>query len=187
MLIDDFVPEFDFNEIHQTVVPAPPDAVRRAVQEWRPIESLLWRWLVRMRGLGSPNGTLRQWGEDNGFLRLAETEHEVVYGQAGRFWAPNERTAMVSPRTVEEFRGLTDARHAVAAMNFTVEALRPARTRLYTETRLRCLGASSRRWFRLYWLVIRPFSGLLRRAMLRGIKADAIRQAHRAALESATS
>ena len=108
MLLDDFLPEFDFHERHETLIPAPPEAVRRAVQEWRPAESFLWRWLVRLRGLGSPKSTLREWGESNGFLCLAETEHEVVYGQAGRFWSPNERAALVSPRTIEEFHGLTD-------------------------------------------------------------------------------
>ena len=175
MLLDDFLPEFDFHERHETLIPAPPEAVRRAVQEWRPAESFLWRWLVRLRGLGSPKSTLREWGESNGFLCLAETEHEVVYGQAGRFWSPNERAALVSPRTIEEFHGLTDPGVAVAAMNFVVESRASGRgTRLFTETRVRCLGASSRRWFRLYWLVIRPFSGLLRRAMLRGIRARAI-------------
>jgi len=182
MLLDDFLPEFDFHERHETLIPAPPEAVRRAVQEWRPAESFLWRWLVRLRGLGSPKGTLREWGESNGFLCLAETAHEVVYGQAGRFWSPNERAALVSPRTIEEFRGLSDPRFAVAAMNIAVEALAPARTRLFTETRVRCLGASSRRRFRLYWLVIRPFSGLLRRAMLRGIKTAALRDARHARL-----
>ncbi|KKM03177.1 hypothetical protein LCGC14_1777070, partial [marine sediment metagenome] len=47
-------------------------------------------------------------------------------------------------------------------------------TRLYTETRIRALGPRARLWFRLYWLITRPFSGLLRRAMLSGIKARAI-------------
>jgi len=183
MLLDDFLPEFDFHERHETLIPAPPEAVRRAVQEWRPAESFLWRWLVRLRGLGSPKSTLREWGESNGFLCLAETEHEVVYGQAGRFWSPNERAALVSPRTIEEFHGLTDPGVAVAAMNFVVESRASGRgTRLFTETLVRCLGASSRRWFRLYWLVIRPFSGLLRRAMLRGIKAAAVRDAQHARL-----
>jgi hypothetical protein len=177
MLLDDFVPEYDFHERHQTFMPAPKDAVRAAADDWRPDSSLLWRWLVRIRGLGSLEGTLREWGESNGFLRLAENEDEVVYGQAGRFWSPNERAALVSPSTVEEFRRLTDPRYAVAAMNFLVETDSSGRgTRLLTETRVRCLGASSRRWFRLYWLIIRPFSGLLRRAMLRGIKAEAVRQ-----------
>jgi hypothetical protein len=173
MLIDDFLPEYDFQERHQTLVPAPKDVVRRAVAEWRPSESLLWRWLLRLRGLGSPNGTLREWAEGNGFLCLAETEDEVVYGQAGRFWAPNERAALVSPRTVEEFRNVSDPRYAIAAMNILVAPHASGSTRLYTETRVRCLGASSRRWFRLYWLIIRPFSGLLRRALMAGIKAKA--------------
>jgi len=183
MLLDDFLPEDDLCERHETFIQAPPDAVRRAVQEWRPAESFLWRWLVRLRGLGSPKGTLREWGESNGFLCLAETDEEVVYGQAGRFWSPHERAALVSPHTVEEFRGLTDPGVAVAAMNFVVEPCASGRgTRLVTETRVRCLGVSSRRWFRLYWLVIRPFSGLLRRAMLRGIKAAAARDARRGQL-----
>ena len=174
MLIDDFLPEFDFHERHETIVPAPPEAVRRALDEWRPSQSFLWRWLVRLRGLGSPNGTLREWGEGNGFLCLADTSDEVVYGQAGRFWSPNERAAMVSPRTVEEFRRLSDPGFAVAAMNILIEPQASGSTRLFTETRIRCLGSSSRRRFRLYWLVIRPFSGILRSAMLGGVRARAI-------------
>jgi len=172
VLIDDFLPEYDFHERHEIFVAAPKESVRRAAEAWRPDSSLLWRWLVRLRGLGSPEGTLREWAEASGFLRLAETDDEVVYGQAGRFWS---RAAMVSPRTIEEFRSITDPRYAVAAMNILGEPDASGRgTRLFTETRVRCLGASSRRWFRLYWLVIRPFSGLLRRAILSGIRARAI-------------
>jgi len=33
--------------------------------------------------------------------------------------------------------------------------------------------AASRRRFRLYWLLIRPFSGLMRRLMLRAIAREA--------------
>jgi hypothetical protein len=178
MLIDDFLPEYDFHERHQTFVPTPKEAVRIAADAWRPDSSFLWRCLFRMRGLGSPKGTLRQGAEASGFLCLADTDDEIVFGQAGRFWAPNERAAMVSPRTAEEFRGLTDPRYAVAAMNILMEQDASGRgTRLHTETRVRCLGVSSRRRFRLYWLVIRPFSGLMRRAMLWGIKGEAVRNA----------
>jgi len=188
MLLDEFLPEYDFCERHETFIEAPPEVVRRAADSWRPESSRLWRWLVRLRGLGSLNGTLREWGEANGFLRLAETDDEVVYGQAGRFWAPNERAALVSPRTVEEFRRLTDPSCAVAAMNILIECDASRRgTHLFTETRVRCLGASSRRWFRLYWLAIRPYSGLLRRSMLRGIKAEAIREAPLGLVESGQS
>ncbi len=185
MLLDDFLAEYDFRERHETFIQAPPEVVRRAADAWRPSSSFLWRWLVRLRGLGSLNGTLREWAEANGFLRLAEADAEVVYGQAGRFWGPNERAALVSPRTVEEFRSLADPRYAVGAMNFVIEPGTSGRgTRLFTETRVRCLGASSRRRFRLYWLAIRPFSGLLRRGMLSGIKAEAVRNARQATLRS---
>jgi len=173
VLIDDFMPEYDFHERHETVVAAPRDAVRAAVEAWRPANSLLWRALLRMRGLGRPAGSLREWAESNGFLRLAETDDEVVYGQAGRFWAVNGRGALVSPKSVEEFRTFADPRYAVAIMNVAGEALGPERTRLYTETRVRALGPVARRRFRLYWLLIRPFSGLLRWSMLRGIAARA--------------
>ncbi len=184
MLLDEFLPQYDFHERHQTFVPAPKEAVRVAADAWRPDSSLFWRLLVRMRGLGRPSGTLREWAEANGFVCLAETENEDVFGQAGRFWSPNERAAMVSPRTVEEFRSLTDPRYAVAAMSIVVERDATGRgTRIYTETRVRCLGASSRRRFRLYWLLIRPFSGLLRHAMLRGIKGEAVRIAQQGPLK----
>ena len=178
MLIDDFLPQYDFHERHDTIVRVPCDAVRHASDAWRPDSSLLWRLLLRLRGLGSPQGTLRDWAEAAGFLCLAETEHEVIYGQAGRFWSPKERAALVSPRTVDEFRTLTDPRYAVAAMSILVTpSASGLSTRLSTETRIRCLGPEARRRFRLYWLLIRPFSGLLRCAMLAGIKAEATKQA----------
>ena len=135
---------------------------------------MLWRLLLRLRGLGRPQGSLRKWAEANGFLRLAETEDEVCYGQIGRFWAVNERAALVSPRTVEEFRRFAHPGYAVAVMNLGIEPVGAGETRLYTETRIRALGPRARFRFRLYWLITRPFSGLLRRAMLSGIKARAI-------------
>ncbi len=174
MLIDEFMSEYDFHSRHQTRIPAPREAVRRAMDEWRPQDSFLWRLLLRLRGLGRPQGSLREWGEVNGFLHLAETEDEVAYGQIGRFWAVDERRALVSPRTVEEFRRFADPGYAVAVISLRTEPLATAETRLYTETRVRALGPGARLRFRLYWLIIRPFSSLLRRAMLGGIKARAI-------------
>ena len=176
-MLDRFLPTYDFSERHSTVVGAPRDAVRRATEEWQPTDSLLWRALLRMRGLGSPKGGLRQWAESMGFLCLADTEDEIVYAQAGRFWSRNERQALASPRTAEELLALDDPGVAVAAMSVRLEALAPDRTRVVTETRIRALGPQARRRFRLYWLLIRPFSGVLRRSMLTGIRrrAEALR------------
>ena len=173
MLLDDFVPQYQFREYHETVVAAPRDVVRRATEVWQPAESPLWRPLLWLRGLGRPQGTVRQWAESMGFLCLADTDDEVIYGQIGRFWSVRERAALASPRSAEEFLAFDDPRYAVAAMSVRVEAIDAGRTRLSTETRVHALGAHARRRFRLYWLLIRPFSGLLRGAMLRGVRKRA--------------
>jgi hypothetical protein len=48
-------------------------------------------------------------------------------------------------------------------------------TRLSTETRIWCLDPASRRSFRRYWFVVRPFSGLIRIALLRAVAREATR------------
>ena len=173
MLLDEFLPEYDFSSRHSCVIHAPQEAVRRATQQWQPRESLLWRGLLLGRGLGHPEGTLRQWAERLGFLCLADTDEEIVYAQAGRFWALRERAALISPRTREELSAIDDPNVAIAAMTLRIEVIAPDETRLATETRVRALGPQSRRAFRVYWLLIEPFSGLLRRSMLAGIKKRA--------------
>jgi hypothetical protein len=40
---------------------------------------------------------------------------------------------------------------------------------------VKCADAKSRRFFGLYWVVIRPWSGLIRRYMLRSIREEAER------------
>jgi hypothetical protein len=48
-----------------------------------------------------------------------------------------------------------------------------------TETRIRYFGDAARRKFRAYWLLVGPFSGLLRRALLAGVKSGTERPAGR--------
>jgi hypothetical protein len=100
----------------------------------------------------------------------------IVPGRALGLEALRDRAATPLDRRAElglVAELLADPRYAVAVMNVAAVALGPERTRLYTETRVRALGPAARRRFRLYWLLIRPFSGLLRRSMLRGIAARA--------------
>jgi hypothetical protein len=159
---------FDFQEVHARDVRAPAESVRAAIDAWRPASSPLWRALLITRGLGTPAGTLREWAASMGFVLLAESERAMVFGQAGTFWSLRERGALVSPKSAEEFRALADPRIAAAAMSIGVVS-RPEGARIVTITRVRALGPAARRRFRVYWMLIRPFSGLLRRSMLRGI------------------
>jgi len=56
------------------------------------------------------------------------------------------------------------------AWGFCVTDLGDGRCRVDTETRVLCCDAKTKRWFNLYWLVIRIPSGIIRLDMLRIIK-----------------
>ena len=62
---------------------------------------------------------------------------------------------------------------AKAVGNFAFLPQEAETVRVTTETRVYCLGDTSRHNFRLYWLLIGPFSGLIRKEWLRLIKQRA--------------
>jgi hypothetical protein len=57
-------------------------------------------------------------------------------------------------------------------MTFTIEE-RPGGSLLGTETRVASTDESARRKFSIYWRAIGPFSGLIRKILLRQIKGAA--------------
>src|SRR5262245_9925033 len=95
------MPAFDRNEVHETVVHAPPARVMRAVRAVRPEEIrffLLLTWLrgFRRRRLRAMGLTERDRGlplldvaKRGGFVELAGSERELVLGVIGRFWRPS--------------------------------------------------------------------------------------------------
>jgi hypothetical protein len=109
-------------------------------------------------------------GPGRGFTVLGERpSEELVLGTVGRFW-----------RTVGELRPVSLASlsepappgTAQAARSFAVSR-RPGSAELRTETRVLCADPVARRRFRAYRLVIRPFSGLIRREMLTAVRSAA--------------
>ena len=111
-----------------------------------------------------------------GFTVLAEEPgKELVLGVAGRFWALDERANLISLPDARGFAAFSRAGHAKAAMSLRFEPLADGRTRLGTETRVKCVDAAAYRRFALYWALIGPFSAWLRRDLLRGIARCALR------------
>jgi hypothetical protein len=92
-----------------------------------------------------------------------------VLGTLGRFWRAGGET---HPIDRERFREPAPPGTAKAAWNFAAER-RPGGTELRTETRVMCADVATRRRFRAYWLLIRPFSGLIRREMLAAVRSVA--------------
>ncbi|MFZ1701272.1 MAG: hypothetical protein WBO10_17845 [Pyrinomonadaceae bacterium] len=169
MLIDEFLPEYDFEERHDISIAAGPSRVFAAIDEVDFGESFIVRWLLRLRGMSSEGvrlGNLRKFK----FEKLAEVVNkEILIGLAGRFWTPWGDLQDVDASNFREFE---TPGYAKATWNFSL-ASDGTNTQLTTETRIKCLDNDSRRSFGLYWTFIQPFSGLIRMEMLRAIKRKA--------------
>ena len=170
-LLDRLIPEFDFRSRHTLTVAAPADAVAAAVSSYRMEDggSPLVRALFRLRGLQPVRGPLRSALTSRGFRILAEEPgREVVFGIAGRFWAVRELRALVVVEDAEAFAAYAEPGAAKAALSLQIEP-GPRGTLLSTETRVKCVDSRGYRRFAPYWALIKPFSGWIRRDILRGI------------------
>lgn len=110
-----------------------------------------------------------------GFALLAEKAgRSVVLGTVGRFWSLRAPRRPLPP---DSFASFEEPGWAKAALSFEVEPEGEDRARVLTETRVRCTDERSRRAFRRYWLLVGPFSALIRRLWLREIRRLAERLA----------
>ncbi len=167
MLIDRLLPHSDYHEYHSTFVRATPDRIYEVIRHGELTTHPIVRMLLRLRGMSSTAFSLDLFLRQ-GFCLLAEDPpREIVLGIEGPFWKP---ACKLTPVDVESFRRPVPPDSARAAWNFAIEP-REDGSLVSTETRVLCAN-----WrFRAYWLVVRPFSGLIRRLMLRAIRKAAER------------
>jgi hypothetical protein len=176
--IDEFLPHYDFSAAHEIRIHAPVSLVYQCLLHCDFNNSRLVRILIslrsgrRTRRKSPPPTDFRRRLEGTGFVILAETlNDEIVIGVAGRFWRPDGGRRMDLPR--RDFVNFCSPGEAKAAWNFKVHADSPESSILSTETRVQCFGQAALFKFRLYWSLVRLFSGLIRKAILRQVKTDA--------------
>lgn len=175
-LLDRIMPRFDVAVRYAIVIAAARARVVATAEAYRLDRSPATRLLFRLRGLGAAPATLRASLAANRLTLLAETPgEEVVIGTFGRFWALAEWANMEAPADARAFAAFARPGWAKAAVNLRFDALGPTTTRVATETRVLCVDDAARRRFALYWGFIRPFSGVIRRILLRGIRDEALR------------
>jgi hypothetical protein len=179
--LDEFLPDYDVNEVHSTRVAASPDAVMAAVRSLTACEVPLLVALMALRGLPArlmgrrrrrPSGTILEGFLRGGFVALAERPHELVVGAIGRFWLASAEVRHVS---ATEFAAFREPGYARAVFNMHAEPAPGGGTLLTTETRIQATDEHARRSFRRYWRVIYPGSAAIRRAWLRAIRRRAER------------
>jgi hypothetical protein len=190
MLLNEFMPESDVRAGYGIRIAASPERVYACLRTANFDHWGLTRALYALRLLPAFGAAPRQmWRRARaelrphrvtlddllagGFTVLGERPgEELVLGTVGRFWRARGELWPVSPA---RFREPAPPGTAKAAWNFAVGRRPDGGTELRTETRVLCADAASRRRFRAYWLVIRPFSGLIRREMLAAVRSAAER------------
>ncbi|MCJ7432934.1 MAG: hypothetical protein MUO77_05545 [Anaerolineales bacterium] len=188
MRLDEFLPDYEFNEIHTVTVDASPECVFTAIKELTAAElSRLVFWMLDLRNLPAklmrkpiimavqPGPFLDQLYK-GGFIPLAEEPgREIVFGAIGQFWRPTfgEEPDIPNPQAFLDF---DDPAFAKVAANLAVSVDYRGRTRCSTETRVHVPEPSTRRKFAFYWRIISMGSAFIRVLWLKAIKRKAERQ-----------
>lgn len=170
--LDDFLPVYEFSERHSLAIDAPAARIDAAFREVSIADIPLARALWWLRRLGRPYGDPAKpfvGGELTGVVLEDVTNEGILLGLTGQFWRllGGERGA-ARPATAEEFLAYDRPDTCKAVIDFRV-----ADRLLSTETRVHVADPASRRKFRRYWRVVRPFSGLIRILLLRAARRRA--------------
>ena len=170
--LDDFLPTYEFSERHSLAIDAPASRIDGAFRTVSIADVTIARMLWRLRRLGRPYGDSTQpfiAGELPGVVLEDVPEEGIVLGLTGQFWRllGGERDP-ATPTTLEEFLAYQRPETCKAVVDFRVGA-----ASLSTETRVHVADEAARRKFRRYWLVVRPFSGLIRVLLLRAARRRA--------------
>ena len=191
-MLEELIPRHEFAEFHAREIAAPPEVVWRALEEVTLGEMPISRRLFAIRSLPSRLGKGAALPSDpdlpllaqmlsSGFVELGkDPPRERLAGiaaEVGRSFG--ELIELAGPA---DFAGLDRPGCMKAAMNFMLEPCDDGATHLSTETRVLTTSRGARRTFRLYWAVVRPWSGAIRREWLRAVARRAERDGHPATL-----
>lgn len=177
VLIDEFLPVYDFTLHNHIEIDAPIEEVYAVVRNLDLRDATLFRFLVWLRGAPARlrgQRILRSTLEDllkHGFTLLGEEPpHELVLGMVGKLWTVSGHLQKLGP---EEFRGFATPGFAKVAWNFSLTPLEGGRSRLATESRAQCLDEASRQKVRRYLSFSLRFSSVIRWSALRACKRQA--------------
>ena len=181
--LDRFIPVYEVVERRHAQIAAPAElalsttcdmdlqqsAIIRAISNRRaltlrskPAKKALSRTLlVQMKALG--------WGV------LADLpDREIVFGVATRPW---ESDVVFRALSSEEFAAFNEPGHVKIVWTLRADPVGPAKSVFHTETRVATTDPTARRKFRRYWAFFSPGIILIRRILLRLLKAEAERRA----------
>ena len=177
-VLDDIMPEYQFFERHSARVHARPEQAMQAVRQstFGDMKSLVTLLKIRGAALRTPSHDTGDFSQDKLVLDAFSasgyvsggSEHEIVMFGVGNVRAIRRPEV----RTLQEFADYREQGAAKMAFDFNVEEAGEGWSTISTETRMVVQDDFSR-GPAVYWRLIVPGSGLLRRQWLDGIKKRA--------------
>lgn len=189
MLIDRYLPHYEFTEVQEIEVDAPTDLTYAAVRETdlrdRVIDALLaarelpHRVTGWMRGEPPPPAPASLTFADvatpeMGWVHLGEEPgSEFVVGSTGQFW---RRDYGWHPVAAEEFAAFAEPGYAKLALSFRVRSAEGGGSILRYEARTTTTDEVARTSFRRYWRLIHPGVAIVMHRALALIRDEAERR-----------
>lgn len=196
MLIDRALSHFDFTRVEHEVVEGDPETTYAAVRrlDFMKVHSPLMDAATWVRGVPDKvaratgrrteppqelpsltfDGMLVGEGALPGWMSLGEDQpREIAFGAIGKFWQLDISWLEPMPATPEEFTAFDDPGWGKIAANLSVRSYGEGRSLLSYEARTAMTDAASRTKFARYWTIVNPFVGVIMRATLHTVKADA--------------
>lgn len=166
-LINRYMPTYQFNEYHEIIGYGSPALYFKAAKQMDMAESFIVKSLFWLRGIPIKDLRLSGFLQNMHFTYLDENlPKEFLIA----FWLRPDVKGPVLIDDKERFIKEIDPWIQKVTWNFRFETVKNEKIRISTETRVFCLNKKTMKVFSVYWFFIRPFSGLIRKRMLRMIK-----------------
>jgi hypothetical protein len=171
------MPTWHFRERHQRSTDAAPHSLLAAAEQLTWADVPVLRALMRVRTAGRvphhPDQRILDGMSGIGFAVLHRSGDELVIGAVGRPWRPGGAGA--PPLLALDEPAATFTEFDAPGWAKMIANFRVVDGELSTETRVLLTDDRSRRAFGRYWLLIHPFSALIRRRWLAAIARRASR------------
>lgn len=173
--LEQTMPVYHFHERHSRWIDASPEQVWQALTTLTLDQLTLTRALVAIRHIGAHPATPAKPLFTDGPVRMFEITPSAyaVGGAVARPW--QHRPARSDIASLEEFARFTQPGWTKYLTDFHLQPGNGG-VQLTTETRGYSTDSRARRRFAVYWALIRPASGLVRRDMLATVRRRATPQ-----------
>jgi hypothetical protein len=184
--IDDLMPGYAFNEIHDVCIKASPGKIKQVLQVTGVKDIPVAHLLMKIRGIADEDVDLTDKASNNlvssdtvstpdfNFFVVAPDEWITVMILNSVIITNNEnQTAPPEISTLEQFTSFKHPGYVKVVVNFRFISTNNDETILTTETRVQGIERRDSQVFGRYWRIIYPGSAIIRRVWLDTIKKKA--------------